>query len=263
VIATDRSALDLSDVDAVRRVVRETKPEIILNAAAYTAVDRAESEPEVAMQVNGIAPGVLAEEAKRLGAMLVHFSTDYVFDGTQATPYAESDTPNPINAYGRSKLAGERAIEAVGAAHLILRTSWVYSHRGKNFLLTMLRLAHEREELRVVADQRGAPTSARALAEATARALQRPGAAARGLYHLTAGGETSWFGFAEAIVELARDRLPRRPRLVPIASSDYPTPARRPANCMLDCARAREALGAQLSDWRTGLEAVWRRMPDA
>jgi len=260
VIATDRSTLDLADIDAICRVVREAKPEIIVNAAAYTAVDRAESEPELAMRVNGIAPGVLAEEAKHFGALLVHFSTDYVFDGTKTTPYVETDAPNPINAYGRSKLAGERAVAAVDGAYLVLRTSWVYSIRGKNFLLTMLQLAREREEIRVVADQRGTPTSARSLAVAVTEILRRDTAEARGLFHLAAAGETTWFGFTEAIVARAQDRLPRRPRLVPIASADYITPARRPANSTLDCDRARTALGAQLSDWRVGLDETWRQM---
>ena len=260
VIATDRSTLDLADFDAVRRVVREVKPEIIVNAAAYTAVDRAESEPELAMQINGIAPGVLAEEAKRLGALLVHYSTDYVFDGTKATPYVETDAPNPINSYGRSKLVGERAIETSNGAHLVLRTSWVYSPRGKNFFVTMLQLAREREELRVVADQRGAPTSARSLAVATTEIIRRHATEDRGLFHLTAAGETTWFGFTEAIVERVQDRLPRRPRLVPIASADYHTPAKRPANSTLNCDRARTALGAQLVDWRVGLDETWRQM---
>ena len=259
VIASDRSTLDLADLDTVRRVVREVKPEIIVNAAAYTAVDRAESEPELAMQVNGIAPGVLAEEAKRLGALLVHYSTDYVFDGTKDAPYIESDVPNPINAYGRSKLAGERAIEATGASNLILRTSWVYGPRGKNFLLTMLRLANERDELRVVNDQRGTPTSAIALAAATAQMLLRR-ADANGMYHLTAAGDTTWFGFAEAILERARSRLDRVPRLVAITTAEFVTPAKRPANSVLDCSKASRRLGVQLADWRGGLDDVCRRI---
>jgi len=260
VIATDRSTLDLSDIDAVRRVVREVKPEIIVNAAAYTAVDRAESEPELAMRINGIAPRVLAEEAKRLGALLLHYSTDYVFDGTKSTPYVESDVPSPINAYGQSKLAGEQAIEASGASHLILRTSWVYGPRGKNFLLTMLRLARERDELHVVNDQRGTPTSAIALASATAQILWRRRAEANGLCHLTSAGETTWFGFAEAILERAHPKLKSVPRLVPITTAEYVTPAKRPANSVLDCSNASRSLGVQLADWRSGLDDVWRRM---
>ena len=172
VVATDRSTLDLADPDAIRRVVREVKPEIIVNAAAYTAVDKAESEPELAMRINGFAPGVLAEEAKRLGALLVHYSTDYVFDGEKATPYVEEDEPNPINVYGRTKLAGERAIQASGCRHLILRTSWVYGARGKNFLLAILRKARDAQELRVVADQVGAPTSVELVARSTLAALR-------------------------------------------------------------------------------------------
>ena len=173
VVACDRGTLDLSDPDSIRGKVREIRPDVIVNAGAYTAVDRAESEPELAMAVNGVAPGVLAEEAKQLGALLLHYSTDYVFDGTKAEPYLESDAPNPVSVYGSSKLAGEKAVEAVGGAYLIFRTSWVYGGRGKNFLLTMLRLAGEREELRVVDDQFGAPTWCRTIAEATAQVVAK------------------------------------------------------------------------------------------
>ncbi len=261
VIATDRETLDLSDADAIRRVVREVKPEVIVNAAAYTAVDRAESEPEAAMRVNGVAPGVLAEEAKRLDALLVHYSTDYVFDGTKATPYTEDDIPNPRSVYGESKLAGENAVRAAGGRHLIVRTGWVYGPRGNNFLLTILRLAREREELRIVSDQRAAPTSAVALARATLDVLRRHGVGATGLFHLTAGGETSWFGFAEAIV--TRAGLPRASRVVPIPSTEYPVPARRPAYSVLDCAKASRALGVRLADWQVGLDEVWRRLPSS
>ena len=183
-----------------------------------------------------------------------------MFDGTKATPYVEDDVPNPINAYGRSKLAGEHAIQATGASHLILRTSWVFGPRGKNFLLTMLRLASERDELRVVNDQRGTPTSAIALATATAQILQRPRVEANGLCHLTAAGDTTWFGFAEAILECARSRLERVPRLVPITTAEFVTPAQRPANSVLDCGKANRRLGVQLADWRSALNEVWRRM---
>jgi dTDP-4-dehydrorhamnose reductase len=261
VIATDRSTLDLADVDAIRRVVREVKPEIVVNAAAYTAVDQAESEPDLAMRINGVAPGVLAEGAARLGALIVHFSTDYVFDGAKTTSYSEDDAPHPLGVYGQTKLAGEKAVQVVGGRHLILRTSWVYGPRGRNFFLTMLRLAHERDELRVVNDQRGAPTSAIALATATAQILQRHGDDANGLFHLTAAGETTWFGFAEAILARARPTLGRVPRLVPIPTAEYPTPAKRPANSALDCGKARRTLGVALADWRSGLDEVCRRMP--
>ena len=248
IIAHDRAGLDLADLDRIRTVVRETRPDIIVNAAAYTAVDKAESEPDLAMAINGTAPGVLAEETKRLGALLVHYSTDYVFDGTKPAPYTEEDTPNPINAYGRSKLAGELAIQAVGGRHLILRTSWVYSLRGHNFLNTILRLAAERDELRIVDDQIGAPTWSHAIAEATGRLLALP-QPPEGLYHLSASGETSWHGFAKAIV--ATRGLATA--VVPIPASDYPLPARRPANSRLDNCRLRKATGVALGDWQAQL----------
>jgi len=256
VLSFDHKQLDLSDPIAIISRVREVKPEVIVNAAAYTAVDQAEKDVEQAMLVNGAGPGFLAAEAKEAGALLVHYSTDYVFDGTKTTPYTEDDAPNPLNQYGKSKLAGEKAIQAVGGRHLILRTSWVYGPRGKNFFLTMLRLAKERDELRVVNDQHGAPTSSIAIADATADILRRHGASAHGLFHLTAGGETTWFGFTEAIIE--RASLPRAPRLVPIASAEYPTPAQRPANSLLDCDKADRALGVKIADWREGLGEVCR-----
>jgi dTDP-4-dehydrorhamnose reductase len=249
IVATDRSTLDLADPDAIRRVVREVKPEIIVNAAGYTAVDKAESEPELAMRINGFAPGVLAEEAKRLGALLVHYSTDYVFDGEKATPYVEDDAASPINAYGRSKLAGERAITGVGGNHLILRTSWVYSERGKNFLLTILRLARAKPELRVVDDQIGAPTSGTAIARATAQLLNL---GARGLYHLSASGRVSWCGFARAILARAGIETP----VVAIRTEDYPTPARRPRNSCLDCSYLRADYGLTLATWEELLSEV-------
>jgi len=249
VIATDRSTLDLADADMIRRVVREAKPEIIVNAAAYTAVDKAEAEPELAMRINGFAPGVLAEEAKRLGALLVHYSTDYVFDGEKAAPYVESDAPNPINEYGKSKLAGERAIAASGCMHLVLRTSWVYGARGRNFLLTMLRLARQKPELRVVDDQVGAPTSSSAIAQATAQLLNR---GVHGLYHLCASGKVSWCGFARAILARAKIDIP----VVAIRSEDYPTPARRPRNSCLDCSRLHAHCGVEIASWEELLSEV-------
>jgi len=258
VFSFDHKQLDLADPIAIVSRVREVKPEVIVNAAAYTAVDQAEKDIEQAMLVNAAGPGFLAAEAKAIGALLVHYSTDYVFDGTKTTPYTEDDTPNPLSVYGKSKLAGEKAIRAAGGRHLILRTSWVYGPRGKNFFLTMLRLAREREELRVVNDQRGAPTSSIAIADATAEILRRHGADANGLFHLTASGETTWFGFTEAIVELARASLPRVPRLVPIATAEYPTPAKRPAYSMLDCRKAGNSLGVEVADWGAGLDDVWR-----
>jgi dTDP-4-dehydrorhamnose reductase len=248
VIAPDRRALDLADAEATRARVRDLRPDVIVNAAAYTAVDRAESEPDLARAINGTAPGVLADEAKRLGALLVHYSTDYVFDGTKEAPYTEDDTPNPLSVYGRSKLEGDRAIQASGCRHLILRTSWVYAGRGQNFLLTMLRLGAGRPELRVVDDQRGAPTWARDIAAATVALLADP---PNGLFHLTAAGVTTWHGCACEIM--------RQAGLMPIVhrlrTDEYPTAARRPANSVLDNRKAQALLGP-LPDWRDVFAAV-------
>jgi dTDP-4-dehydrorhamnose reductase len=255
ILALDRAALDLSDAAALRRAVQENQPDVLVNAAAYTAVDRAESEPEIASRINGAAPAVLAEEARRCGALLVHYSTDYVFDGEKRAPYTEEDPPHPANAYGRSKLEGERAIQASGCRHVILRTSWVYSSRGQNFLRTILRLARERNELRVVDDQVGAPTSAIAIARATVAILRHPGA--EGLFHMSAAGSTSWHGFAAAILE--HERLATR--LVAIRSEDYPSAAQRPRNSLLDNARLRKALGLSLPDWRDELREVLAPRP--
>ncbi len=251
VIAKSRPALDLANADSVRHAVREARPDVIVNAAAYTAVDQAESEEALATAVNGQALAVFAEEAARRGALLVHFSTDYVFDGEKPSPYVETDRTHPLNAYGRSKLSGEQAIQRSGCRHLIFRTSWVYSNTGKNFLLTMLRLARERKELRVVDDQHGAPTSSRALADAVPRtisaALRNP--ELLGLYHMSAQGSTTWCGFARAIVG-------RRAKVVPIASSEYPTPARRPRNSVLDNSKLEKSFGVRLPSWQQGLEQV-------
>ena len=254
VVACDRRALDLGDADALRSVLRATKPSVVVNAAGYTAVDRAESEPAAAAAVNGLAPGILAEEAKRCGALLVHYSTDYVFDGAKGAPYTEDDAPAPLSAYGRSKLAGERAIAAVAGRHLILRTGWVFGLHGANFIKTILRLARERDELRVVADQRGAPTWTRHLADATALLLARRDAA-EGLFHVAAAGEATWHGYAEAIVATAAAAglIERAPHVLPIATADYPLPARRPADSRLDCRRLARDCGIALPDWRTGL----------
>ena len=240
IIALDRSQMDLADLDQVRDVIRRIKPTLIVNPAAYTAVDKAESEPELALRINGEAPGVMAEEAKKLGAAMIHYSTDYVFDGSKDGPYVETDATCPINVYGSSKLAGEQAIQAAGIPHLILRTSWVYSTHGKNFLLTMLRLAKEREELSIVSDQFGAPTWSRTIADTTAHIVAQSLAAAdqaawwnerSGLYHLTAQGKTTWFGFTEAI--MAHASLTKKPRLKAILAQDYPMPAKRPVNSVL------------------------------
>jgi dTDP-4-dehydrorhamnose reductase len=271
VMAVGRGEMDLSNPDSIRRTVREIGPDLIVNAAAYTAVDQAESEPELALAVNGIAPGILAEEAKRLGAALIHYSTDYVFDGSKAAPYTEDDEPRPLNVYGRTKLAGERAIQAVDAPHLILRTSWIYGTRGKNFLLTILRLARERDELSIVDDQVGAPTWSRALAEATSGILKRLGygkpgfsdacAQQRGIYNLSAAGQTSWHGFAAAILANAASQQPgqsacaldRVPVLKPIPAEQYPLPARRPRYSVLANAKLQRAFGLALPDWKTSL----------
>ena len=254
VIACDRQEFDLADPDALRDAVRDAAPTVIVNAAAHTAVDKAESEPELAMAINAIAPGVLAEEAKRLGALLIHYSTDYVFDGTKPAPYTEDDSPAPLSVYGRSKREGELAIAATGARHLILRTSWVYGLHGANFMKTMLRLGKEHDELRVVGDQIGAPTWSRHLADVTALVLARKDIP-NGLYHLAAAGETSWHGYAEAIFYEAQrvGLMDKSPVVHRITSADYPLPAARPANSRLDCSRFRRDFDLTLPDWRTGL----------
>ena len=255
VFAFDHASLDLADPDQIVARVREVKPELIVNAAAYTAVDRAESEPQLAMQINGAAPGILAEETKRLGALLVHYSTDYVFDGAKPTPYLETDSPNPINAYGRSKLEGERAIQASGCRHLILRTSWIYGMRGNNFLLTILRLAREHPELRVVDDQIGAPTWCRDLATATAQlANETIAGKAEGLYHLTAAGATSWCGFAREILRVSGSHTPIRA----ISAREYAAPAKRPANSLLSSATIAARWKLQLPQWQNSLAACHR-----
>jgi dTDP-4-dehydrorhamnose reductase len=268
VVAFDRAGLDLAQPDVLIARVRDVAPQAIVNAGGYTTVDKAESEPEEASAINGTAPRVLAEEARRLGAILVHYSTDYVFDGEKAGPYTEADTPNPLSVYGRSKLEGERAVIASGCRHLTLRTSWVYGTRGRNFLLTMLRFAGEGRALRVVDDQIGAPTWCREIGDATAALLARPDLAAPGadgLYHLSADGFTSWFGFARAIVdspELVRLGI-ARPTLEAIPTSEYPTPARRPRNSRLDCGRLESGAGLRLAPWdealRRCMAEVWPR----
>ncbi|WP_040265313.1 dTDP-4-dehydrorhamnose reductase [Pseudomonas rhodesiae] len=255
-IVLGREQLDLTNADRIRQQVRAHRPDLIINAAAHTAVDQAESEPEVAFAINAIAPGILAEEAKALGAPLIHYSTDYVFDGSKPAPYTETDTPNPLGVYGQSKLAGEQAIAAVGGEHLILRTSWVYSNHGKNFLLTMQRLLQEKPQMRIVADQIGAPTWAGTIADST-RALiehwQAGAAGAWGVYHLTAQGETSWFGFAEAIGEHLRTTGKACSELEPIPSSAYPTPAKRPLNSRLDCTRLQQQWHVAQPHWLDAL----------
>jgi dTDP-4-dehydrorhamnose reductase len=280
VVALDRQQLDLSRFDEIRRVIREIRPALIVNAAAYTAVDLAEKEHSLAQAINAEAPAIMAEEARRIDAALVHYSTDYVFDGSLNSPYEETDPTNPINVYGKTKLAGEQAIRDSCVHHLIFRTAWLYSTRGKNFLLTIVRLATEREELRIVNDQIGAPTWSREIASATAEVLRnffdRTGnvsawAELSGTYHMTAGGETSWFEFAKAILEEAKKQATSPPpwfaeatrgkpllsRVVtPITTAEYPTPARRPAYSVLSNLHTVRTFGIELADWRTQLHRV-------
>jgi dTDP-4-dehydrorhamnose reductase len=261
--ACDREQLDLSDISQIRAKIRELQPQLIVNAAAYTAVDRAESEPEIAMQINAAAPAAMAEAAKEVGALLVHYSTDYVFDGTSTRPYTEDHATNPLNVYGQTKLAGEQAIASSGASYLIFRTSWVYGARGKNFLLTILRLARERSELTIVNDQIGAPTLSRDIAEATARVISNIGveknlaaAAARfsGIYNLTSSGETSWFGFAE--FALSSVKLLNTVSLKPLTTAQYKTPARRPLYSLLDPSRLIRTFGLAMPEWKASAAAV-------
>jgi len=268
IVAANRETLDLAQPGEIRALIRQVQPEILLNAAAYTAVDRAEAEPELAMAVNARAPGVLAEEASRCGALLVHYSTDYVFDGEKQGPWTEEDTPNPLNVYGRTKLAGERAIAQAGGSYLIFRTSWVYGAHGSNFLLTMLRLAQTRERISVVDDQRGSPTTSIELANATREIVKgvRSGKFGTqenwaGLYHMTCAGETTWCGFAQAIFDRAGKLLAgKAPAVVPIASAEYPTPAKRPRNSVLSNAKLHKSFGVQLALWQAALDTVVREL---
>lgn len=261
VIAVDRSQADLADPDGLRRVIQKLSPDVVVNSAAYTAVDKAETDRETAFLVNAEAPRVLAEEAARNSALLIHYSTDYVFDGTKNAPYTEDDATHPLNVYGQSKLAGEQAIQATGADHLILRTSWVYAARGQNFLRTILRLAAEREELNIVADQIGSPTWARLIAEATAHIVRQAllerqqGNFSSGIYNLTSTGETSWHGFAQAIVEIARQQgQPLKNRAIhPIPTTDYPVPAKRPLYSRLSMDRLEQRFGLKMPSWDSAL----------
>jgi len=267
VLGLDRAQMDLTDADAIRRAVETFKPDLIINPAAYTAVDRAESEPELAYAINAEAPRVFAEEAARIGASLMHFSTDYVYPGTKPTPYTEDDETAPLSVYGKSKLAGEEAIRAVGLPHLIFRTSWVYGAYGNNFLKTIVRLARERDSLRIVADQVGAPTSSQSIAEAVLAVVGRlndgfPHQESYGTYHMVNAGVTTWHGFARAIVEgymhLQANRgwppLKVTPaEILAITTADYPTPAVRPANSRLDCSKLLRDFSVQLPEWRDAL----------
>ena len=259
VTAMTRDTCDLARPDTLPQVIRDVRPDVLVNAAGYTAVDKAEREEALATLVNATAVGVLAQTAREVGALLVHYSTDYVFDGAKAEPYVEDDLPHPLNAYGRSKLAGETAIRDAGGDHLVLRTSWVFAARGHNFVNTILRLARERDELRVVADQVGAPTWARDVADATAQlvagAQQRRGAGqfSSDLLHMTAAGETSWHGFAQAILDRAGLPASSRPAVRAITTEEFPTPARRPRSSRLSCDRLRERYGIALPHWTAGM----------
>lgn len=261
VIAYGRAECDLTDPDSIRAAIHNARPEVILNAAAYTAVDRAESEPDLAMRANGEAPGILAEAARKHNAVLVHYSTDYVFDGTKVGPWVEGDHAHPLNVYGVSKLVGERNIQQVGGAFFIFRTSWIFSPYGRNFLLTMLRLGREKEELRIVNDQRGAPTSALALADATRRILERTATNQledrAGIYNMSCAGETTWCDFARAIFQKARAEKPWA-SVIGIPSSEYPTPAARPANSVLSNKKLSGVFNLELPSWKNALETSLR-----
>jgi dTDP-4-dehydrorhamnose reductase len=263
VIALGRDDADFSNPESLRQILQDISPDVIVNAVAYTAVDKAEEEEGLAAKVNSIAPGVLAEEAKKLNALLVHYSTDYVFDGAKEEPYIETDNAKPINAYGRTKLAGEQAIQSSGCDYLIFRTSWVYASRGHNFLLTMLKLAQERVELSIVNDQIGSPTSARLIADTTVLCVQQAikeklaGIFSSDLYHLTTSGHTSWHGFTEEIVKLASNSLELPltiKELKAIPTSDYPTPATRPMNSQLALTKLESVFSLKMPGWRNELE---------
>ncbi|MGB0083587.1 MAG: dTDP-4-dehydrorhamnose reductase [Terracidiphilus sp.] len=271
IVAVDRESVDLADAGQTRELVHRAAPDIILNAAAYTAVDRAETERDLAFAINEQAPRILAEEALLRNALFVHYSTDYVFDGSKSSPWVETDAPNPLNVYGSSKLAGERAVEGVGGKFLIFRTSWVYGPHGNNFLLTMLRLARERDRLSIVDDQIGGPTTSIELARAahlivTGILTGSFGAPQdwAGLYHMTCGGSVSWFGFAQAIFARAAQLLAvKPPTLTRIATRDYPTPAARPRNSVLSNAKLQARFGLELLPWESALEETLQALRNA
>lgn len=252
IMAWDRKTADLSKPEELRPLIAQLQPDVILNAAAYTAVDRAESEPELATMVNAVAPRVLAEEAARINALLVHYSTDYVFDGSKKSPWTEDDPANPLNVYGRTKLAGEQGIQDAGGRYLIFRTSWVYGPHGHNFLKTMLRLGSERDELKIVDDQYGAPTSSAAIADATRKVVDK--AAGYGIYHLTCGGVTTWCRFAQEIFGQYQQRSGKKmARIIPIPSSEYSTPAKRPVNSVLSNEKLWSSFEIALPEWQSAL----------
>ena len=263
IVALGRADADFSNPETLRKIVRNIRPDVIVNAAAYTAVDKAETEEGVATIINSVAPGILAEEAREINALLIHYSTDYVFDGSKSGPYVETDTPNPVNAYGRSKLAGEKMISLNECDYLILRTSWVYAARGNNFLKTIMRLANEKKELRIVADQCGSPTSARSIADATAHVIikaqheRQVGMFSSGIYHLCASGKTTWYEFSSSIIQrisqFADERSIVTERVLPIATEDYPLPALRPANSQLDSSLFMAHFGLIMPNWQDAM----------
>ena len=271
VTATGRNEMDLAEPSQIRRTVRQVKPELIINAGAYTAVDKAESDPELAKAVNGIAPKILAEEAKNNDALLIHYSTDYSYNGEMShRPYLESDSPSPNSVYGKTKLQGDQAIEKSGVSHLIFRTGWVYSKRGESFLRTILKLAKEKNELRVVNDQTGTPTWCRSIAEATCKSiknilekregsLSKTAASISGVYHMTCQGETNWHRFAQTILELScPDNMPK---LLAISTKEYPTPAIRPTYSVLSNTKLQKYFGIQLPHWEHALKQCLSDIP--
>lgn len=281
-VALDRQELDLTKPNDIRRTIQEVRPQWIVNAAAYTAVEQAENDGDIAQTVNERAPAVIAEEAKKIRATLVHYSTDYVFDGSKKSPYEETDIPNPINVYGKTKLGGERAIQESGALHLIFRTEWVYATQGRNFLMTIMRLATQKQELRIVSDQIGSPTTSREIAAATVRVISqlmnreegvRSLTTSGGIYHMTAEGETSWYEFTKAILEEASSETQSLPwlnaatkgmplltkRVLPITTAEYPTAAHRPAYSVLSTRRLHDRFGIRLPPWRAQLRSLFIR----
>ncbi|VAX21759.1 dTDP-4-dehydrorhamnose reductase [hydrothermal vent metagenome] len=269
-LLVDIQELDITNAEQVNRAVADFKPALIVNTAAYTAVDRAEEEKELAMTVNGKAPGILAHAAKKNGAGFIHYSTDYVFDGTKNSPYTEDDTPCPINWYGETKLAGERAVMKSGAPYLIFRTSWLYGTTGNNFMLTMLRLFNERDEIKIVADQRGTPTWSRVVAQTTAEIVKKLHEGAEfkssleqvsGLYHLTCEGQTTWHGFTTAIMENVKTTgVDNLPKLIPVQTSEYKTPAKRPLNSTLSLEKVKRTFGVEIPDWRDALNLCMKKV---
>ncbi len=261
VFAMGRDQLDLSKPETLGPVIQKIRPDIIINAAAYTAVDKAESESELAMTINGIAPGVIAEEARKIGAGMIHYSTDYVFDGKATSPYVEEDPTCPLNIYGESKLAGEKAVTQTGIPHFILRTGWVYSLRNSNFLLTMQKLAQTRKQIKVVDDQTGGPTWAKTIAEGTAGILRKslkegatesPIFSHSGIFHMSCGGETSWFGFAKKILELSS--VSKDTELIPVPTTEYPTPVTRPKYSLLSNRRLKQVFHNEMPQWQDALQ---------